>query len=289
MKRFRILHRTYYNFSASVTLGAHALRLRLRENHEQRIEASTLTIEPPAVLRWHRDAEDNSIAVASFSQPAQQLSIENETIVQQLNISPHDFLLEEHAVDWPFRYSPADLAALSPYLEASNAEPCSEQLGQWMTDVVRQPSHGDGTFARLLHLNQRIQAGLSYRVRDEAGVQEPHATLSLGSGSCRDFAALFIRTARHMGLAARFVSGYLRADPSSDRFGATHAWAEVYLPGAGWKGFDPTLAQLAGPDHFAVAVGRAADSLPPVSGSYFGVADARLEVGVWVTELPAHA
>ncbi|HEY1075993.1 MAG TPA: transglutaminase family protein [Fontimonas sp.] len=285
MKRFRILHRTYYNFSAPVTLGTHQLRLRPRESHELRIEASTLAIEPAASLRWLRDAENNSVAIASFSEPAQQLAIESDVIVQQWNVNPYNFLIDEDAAQWPFRYRAAETAALMPYLQAADAQADFQAVSRWLDDSSREAIAE--TFARLQALNEKIRSGLSYRIRDEAGVQSPHDTLSLGSGACRDFAALFIAAARQMGFAARFVSGYLRADAAIDNLGATHAWAEVYLPGAGWKGFDPTLAQLAGPDHFAVAVARTADAVPPISGAYTGNATSRLEVGVWVTELPA--
>ena len=117
-------------------------------------------------------------------------------------------------------------------------------------------------------------------------MQSAADTLSRGSGSCRDFANLFIEAARHLGLSARFVSGYLHTPPSAIDFGATHAWAEVYLPGAGWKGFDPTVGAIAGTTHIAVAVARLPESVPPVAGSFVGPPGANLNVGVWVTELP---
>lgn len=116
-------------------------------------------------------------------------------------------------------------------------------------------------------------------------MQAATATLSRGSGSCRDFAYLFMEAARRLGFASRFVSGYLHAPPSSANYGATHAWPEVYLPGAGWKGFDPTSGEIVGNNHIAVAVARSPESVPPIAGSYLGPPGAILDVGVWITEL----
>jgi len=130
-----------------------------------------------------------------------------------------------------------------------------------------------------------IQQTLTYRVREEPGVQTPTDTLFRGTGSCRDFANLFMAAARYLGFAARFVSGYLHAEPSAFNYGATHAWAEVFLPGAGWKGFDPTLGIIVGTDHIAVAVARQPEAVPPVAGSFVGPPSSNLDVGVWVTEL----
>jgi transglutaminase-like putative cysteine protease len=116
-------------------------------------------------------------------------------------------------------------------------------------------------------------------------VQTPAETLSRSTGSCRDYAYLFMEAARHIGLAARFVSGYLHSPPTDADYGATHAWAEVFLPGAGWTGFDPTIGSLVGSDHIAVAVAKLPESVPPVDGSFVGRAQSSLDVGVWVTEL----
>lgn len=121
-------------------------------------------------------------------------------------------------------------------------------------------------------------------MREEPGVQSARQTLSKGSGSCRDFALLFMEAVRCLGLASRFVSGYLYAPLMADEIGSTHAWAEVYLPGAGWKGFDPTIGKIAGSDHIAVAVARLPESVPPIAGSFIGTAVSSLTVGVWVSQ-----
>lgn len=283
MQRYKILHRTYYNFSAVVRLEPHSLRLRPREGHELRIESSSLNTTPPATLRWHRDVDDNSVAIASFDSPVHQLLIESEVIIQQYDQAPHDFLVADYAVDYPFDYTPEDRVVLLPYMnfaEHTTGSPVTEWVANlWQSGERLQ------TYALLQRLGGCIHKTLSYQIREEPGVQTPEQTLARGTGSCRDFACLFMEAARRLGLASRFVSGYLHAPPSTANFGATHAWAEVYLPGAGWKGFDPTIGDVVGTNHIAVAVARLPDSVPPIAGSFVGPAGASLDVGVWVTEL----
>ena len=283
MQRYKILHRTYYNFTAPVRLEPHVLRLRPRENHELRIESSTLDITPPATLRWHRDVEDNSVAIATFDMPADQLLIESAVIIQHYNEAPLDFLVADYAMNYPFTYTPDDGTVLSPYMNVA-ANETNDALTDWIA-TLWQPTEPIQTYALLQRLCVHIQQKLSYQVREEPGVQTAIDTLSRGTGSCRDFATLFMEAARRLGLAARFVSGYLNAPPSAVDFGATHAWAEVYLPGAGWKGFDPTIGAIVGTDHIAVAVARLPEAVPPIAGSFVGPPGASMNVGVWVTEL----
>lgn len=283
MKRYKILHRTYYNFSTTAQLNPHTLRLRPLESHELRIESSTLEITPPATLRWQRDAENNSIAIASFTLPANQLLIESEVIIQQYNEDPLDFLIDDYATDYPFRYKPEDSITLLPYITFSENSD-SDDLLTWVSNIKHAPAPIQ-TYTLLQRLNDHIHQTLSYQLRNEAGVQTVTETLSRGAGSCRDFAHLFVQATRSMGLAARFVSGYLHAQPSMTNFGSTHAWAEVYLPGAGWIGFDPTVGTIAGTDHIAVAVARLPESVPPIAGSFVGSPDTTLDVGAWVTQL----
>jgi transglutaminase-like putative cysteine protease len=285
MQRYRILHRTLYTYSAAVRLEAHALRLRPREGHELRIESSSLRISPPATLRWHRDAEDNSVAIARFSESASQLQIESELVIQQYHQAPLDFLVDEAAVFYPFRYSSEDQLLLAPYRQEAAAS-SSPLLTAWM-ERLHHPGERIETYALLERISSCIHGTLRYQRREEPGVQTAESTLAWGSGSCRDFATLFLKAARQLGFAARFVSGYLHDPAASAIDGSTHAWAEVYLPGAGWKGFDPTIGSLAGPDHMAVAVARHPESVPPVAGSFVGPAGSALNVGVWVTQLEA--
>ena len=283
MKRYKILHRTYYNFSAAVRLEPHALRLRPRGGHELRIESSTLKITPPATLRWHRDVEDNSVAIATFNSPAHQLSIESEVIIQQYNQAPLDFLVADYATDYPFTYTAEDWVVLSPYINSAE-HTARGRLDEWVANIWQADTRIQ-TYALLQRIGVHISQTLSYQRREEFGVQTIAETLSFGTGSCRDFAYLFMEVARHLGFASRFVSGYLNTPPSTVNFGATHAWAEVYLPGAGWKGFDPSSGEIVGTNHIAVAVTRLPESVSPIAGSFVGSPGASLNVGVWVTEL----
>jgi transglutaminase-like putative cysteine protease len=283
MQRYRILHRTYYNFSGEVQLGPHVLRLRPREDHEVRIESATLAITPTATLRWQRDVEDNSVAIATFEAPASQLAIESEVIIQHFNAAPLDFLVDAQAVDYPFAYSPDDQPVLFPYMDGSRRS-SRDPLLAWVETLWR-PGERIQTYALLQRLCVSIHERVSYQVREEPGVQDAAATLASGTGSCRDMAALFIDATRCLGLAARFVSGYLQAEPSALNYGSTHAWAEVYLPGAGWKGFDPSIGEIVGAQHIPVAVARLPESVPPVAGTYLGPPGTRLSVGVWVSGL----
>jgi transglutaminase-like putative cysteine protease len=285
MQRYKILHRTYYNFTAPVRLGPHTLRLRPRESHELRIESATIRTTPPSSLRWHRDVEDNSVATATFDVATSQLSIESEAIVHHYNQAPLDFLVADEAIQYPLLYRPEDMALLAPYMSISTQTPREgSPLAQWVAGVWR-PGEKIQTYALLQRLASRIMQTLSYQLREEPGVQSATETLSRGAGSCRDSAFLFMEAVRHLGLAARFVSGYLNSPPSALHLGATHAWAEVFLPGAGWKGFHPTIGSVVGTDHIAVAVARLPESVPPVAGSFMGLAQSTLDVGVWVTPL----
>ncbi|GAA5483107.1 transglutaminase family protein [Haloferula sargassicola] len=283
MKRFNIIHRTYYTFAGPVTLGTHELRLRPRENHDLRIESCSLNISPTPEIRWHRDIEDNSVATAEFSTTTLRLAVESEVVIQQFNQRPLDFLVAPHAAYYPFDYTSSSRSQLHPYLNQA-ATVDTTRWSEWL-GTVRKPGQKIQTYTLLEGITHRIHREFRYRTRDEQGVQDPEQTLALGSGSCRDFATLFIATARRLGLAARFVSGYLNAPPSSYDYGATHAWVDVYLPGAGWKGFDPTLGRIAGADHIAVAVAADPESVPPISGSFVGQPGTFMDVGVWVSEI----
>jgi len=283
MQRYKILHRTYYNFSAPVQLGPHALRVRPREDYGLRIESSTLKINPTATVHWHRDVEDNSVAIATFAARASQLLIESEVVIQQYNLTPLDFLVADYATNYPFAYTSEDLAVLSPYMNFIK-HTGEDVLKEWVANQW-QPGDQIQTYALLQSMSSRIHQTFSYRLREEPGVQTAAETLRCGTGSCRDFAFLYMEAARRLGLASRFVSGYLNVRPITADVGATHAWAEVYLPGAGWKGFDPTSGEIAGTNHIAVAVARMPESVPPVSGSFVGAPGASLSVGVWVSEV----
>ena len=282
MQRYKILHRTYYNFSSTVTLGPHFLRLRPREDYELRIESFSLNITPNATLLWHRDAEGNSVATATFDTATQQLVFESELIIQQYNEAPLNFMVADYAVHYPFNYTQDDQVLLSPYMQLPDQD-TQQQIKQW-TQQLWQAGEKIQTYTALQRIASHIFKNFTYKLREEPGVQTAKETLACNTGSCRDFAQLFMDAAKCMGMAARFVTGYLHA-PGLDAAGATHAWAEVYLPGAGWKGFDPTIGAMAGTDHIPVAVARLSKSVPPIEGSFIGEPKSTLDVGGWVSKL----
>lgn len=281
MQRFKIIHRTYYNYTKSINLGKHQLLLRPRENHELRIESFSLNITPKAKVLWHRDVEDNSVAIAEFSTNTQQLFIESEVLIQQYNESPLDFIVSDYAINYPFSYEVNDRNILDSYMTLPD-ENTRIILNNWIFNVYKINEEIQ-TYTLLHKLTSYINKTLTYKIREESGVQTPKETLTLGSGSCRDFAYLFMEAVKCLGLASRFVSGYLYAPLMSAQIGSTHAWAEVYIPGAGWKGFDPTIGDIVGKDHIPVAVSRIPDNISPISGSFTGESSSSLNVGVWVT------
>ncbi|MET0342219.1 MAG: transglutaminase family protein [Polyangiales bacterium] len=266
MRRLRIEHVTEYRFAQPVQLLPHRLMVRPREDHNVRVVSSRLDITPLAQLHWQRDPLDNSIAVARFAGTCSSLRIVSEVDVEHYDETPLDFVLEAYAVQTPFRYAEPELVNLAPFLASSWPADRTAVAG-WLATHGGRGTHE--TLSILSNLNRAIANELRYQVREEAGVQPPALTLSLGSGSCRDFAALFCDACRQLGLASRFVSGYLTSAPGANA-GSTHAWAEVYLPGAGWKGFDPTAGLLTGSDHIAVAYAAHPETVPPVAGSYLG-------------------
>jgi transglutaminase-like putative cysteine protease len=283
VRRLKILHRTYYNFREPVQLKPHRLLLRPREGPGLHIESFSLDITPAAQIRWLRDAYDNSVATAAFDSPTTHLGIVSECTVQQFDETPLDFLVADSAVHYPFNYDPDSAEVLRPYLhEPPRGDP--DALGAWVNRYWH-PGEPVQTYALLARLCVGINQSLTYQIREQPGVQSAVETLGRGVGSCRDFANLFMAAAHSLGLAARFVSGYLNSPFEDGRSGSTHAWAEVYLPGAGWKGFDPTSGEIAGARHIAVAVSRSPESVSPVTGAFLGPAGADLSVGVWVSDL----
>ncbi len=281
MERFKIYHKTRYDFSENVELFPHTFRLRPREGHDLRIESSKLKIFPPAIVRWHRDVEGNSIAIASFKEKSKTLTIESEVLIQKYDLNPLDFVISEHALNYPFQYQVEDNISLSPYL--INTEKLSGNLINW-TNAIWDSHESIQTFALLDRINQRIFKTLMYARREEEGVQSAEWTVASNSGSCRDFASLFMAIAQRLGFAARFVSGYIYPGCSPKVSQSTHAWAEVFIPGAGWKGFDPTFGTVAGAQHIATAVARRPELVPPISGSFYGNTGSTMTVEVWVTE-----
>ncbi|MDR4461005.1 MAG: hypothetical protein MRJ67_10905 [Nitrospirales bacterium] len=197
MQRYKILHRTYYNFSGPVTLGPHYLRLRPREDYALHIESLSLRITPPATLLWHWDVESNSVATATFHVPTNQLAIESEVIIQQFNEAPLNFLVADYALNYPFTYQPDDRIILLPYI--AFPEPNTKtQLPEWIAGFW-QSNEPIQTFTLVQQLGTYINQTLSYRVREEPGVQTVGQTLEYGTGSCRDFALLFMEASTVLG------------------------------------------------------------------------------------------
>jgi transglutaminase-like putative cysteine protease len=267
MHRIRIQHLTEYLFSEPVTLNPHKLLVRPREGHDVRIESSKLIISPAYSIKWQRDVFDNSLAVVSFKEPSDKLTIASEVMIQHFEQAPFDFMLEDYAINYPFNYADSERADLLAYQQLVFLNDQST-INNWLLQFNYL---GMNTFSMLMLLNQTISNQFRYQMREEAGVQPPAYTLEHRSGSCRDYATLLIEACRCLGLASRFVSGYLHAPATEEGHASTHAWVEVYLPGTGWKGFDPTSGEVTSSKHIAVAVARNPEAIPPISGSFLGL------------------
>jgi transglutaminase-like putative cysteine protease len=267
-----IEHTTLYRYRRPVLFGPHRLLLRAIEGHDVQIRQSGLSVQPTARIRWLRDVYDNSVAVASFSEPAPTLSVQSSLVLEQFNANPFDFVLEPQALELPFTHREEEFSDVLPFLQRSH-QGDEAAMRNWVRPFLSAEGRGK-TVEFFLALCRSVPLFFQYVRREEPGVQNPGLTLSQRAGSCRDFALLFMEAARMLGVGARYVSGYLcRSDAegalaaASD---ATHAWAELYLPGAGWKGFDPTCGILAADYHVRVATARTPEQAVPVMGSFVG-------------------
>jgi transglutaminase-like putative cysteine protease len=284
MKRIRIVHKTEYRYHQPVTFGPHRAMMRPREGHDVHIVRGRIDVEPAATVRWLRDIYSNSIAVLTFSDPSPKLSIVGEVDVDlRTDDASIEWLIDPTASEFPFQYAPEEQIELIHYRLPSYPYD-GPTLRQWLLDLYR-PGQIVGTYELLENLNAHIHRSFTYAPRDDAGVQLPCDTLERGSGSCRDFAVLMMEAVRHWGFGARFVTGYIQMNEG--QHGATHAWTEVYIPGAGWRGFDPTNDKLAGSEHVSVAVAREQEKACPLSGTWEGPANAfdRMLVSVEVAAL----
>jgi len=268
MRRLKIRHVTTYQYPNEVTFLPHKLLLRPREGHHVRIRTSLLRISPANQLRWHRDVNDNSVAVVTFKEPGDKLIFSSEVILENRDDTPLDFLIDVRAASFPFKYDTAESNDLLP-LQSLAFPKDTEILLDWIKQFW-QVGETIETYVLLENINQTIAKQIAYKVREEPGVQSPASTLQEKSGSCRDMATLFIEACRHLGLAARFISGYQYIKGLPIDAGATHAWSEIYLPGAGWKGFDSTTGKLVDSSYIPIAVSTHPEAVPPISGAFSG-------------------
>ncbi|MES1256219.1 MAG: transglutaminase family protein [Acidobacteriota bacterium] len=293
--RLRILtvrHTTVYRYSAPVELGEHRMMFRPRENHDLRLVRTQLDITPsPAAFRWLHDVFDNSVAIATFDGPTLGLSFDSTVTLEHRETAPIDYALEAGAETYPFAYPEEDRPDLARALLRHYP---GEEVSRWAAHL-RSPTGSTGTMALLGAMTSRIQEEFTYVRRTAKGVQRPEETLRRRSGSCRDFALFMMEAVRSLGLAARFVSGYIFVPQTEERAtiggGATHAWMQVYLPGAGWVDFDPTNCIVGNRNLIRVAVAWDHGQALPLWGSFIGAASSFLgmDVSVSVTDTPEPA
>ena len=265
-------HRTVYQYDRLVTLSPQVVRLRPAPHVRTTVRSYSLRIEPSNhFVNWQQDAQGNFLCRLTFPEQTRSFVLEVDLVAELSVVNPFDFFLEPEAEEFPFEYPPGLRQELAPYREVSPAGP---QLTAMLASIPRGPAR---TVNFLVDLNRRVQQHVSYVIRMEPGVQASEDTLAWRSGSCRDSSWLLVELLRHLGFAARFVSGYLiqlkpdvkslDGPPGPDEdFTDLHAWAEAYLPGAGWIGLDPTSGLLAGEGHIPLAASPHPDSAAPVSG-----------------------
>jgi transglutaminase-like putative cysteine protease len=279
----KILHTTTYRFNESVRLLPHRLMLRPRESRELRLISSQVTVTPHAVLTWAHDVFGNAIATATFQTTASNLVIASVAELQLDAVAWPVFDIAFSAMSYPFRYSDDDWIDLGALAVPQFAD-AAGGLRNWAQMFVRGAQ--TDTLSLLKNLSIGVSETVRYQSREDEGTQTPAETLSRGWGSCRDFAVLFTEAARLLGFGARIVSGYLYSPDqqslgSSDA-GSTHAWAEVFVPGAGWITFDPTNRSVGGFNLIPVAVARDIRQTIPVSGSFLGTPGTFVEMSVEV-------
>jgi transglutaminase-like putative cysteine protease len=285
MRLLTVRHATTYRYARPVTFGPHRLMLRPRDSHDLRLVGAELTLSPPGNVRWMHDVFGNSVALVDFSSPGSMLKIGSTLKIERWGIEGPAFPIAPEAEFYPFIYSSSDRVDLGRLLEQHDPD-ADGVLARWADSFVT--SRPMRTLDLLTNMNAALKPVVVYAERHEPGTQPPAETLQKKSGACRDFAMVFIEAARYLGFGARFVSGYLY-DPALDKgeateaTAATHAWAEVYLPGAGWIEYDPTDVLIAGDNLIRVAVTRDPSQAIPISGSYTGAASDFVGMTVEVT------
>lgn len=275
MQRLTVDHKTTYRYMNPVSFGDHRMMFRPRDSHDLRLLDATLSISPSAQVRWFHDVFGNSVAVASFSEMADTLKLHSRIVLERYTLNSLEFPIEEYARTIPFSYPASEVPDLGRTIERHYSDP-ERRVTEWTRRFLGGGLGGIDTEMFLTSVTQGIRQEFDYAVRHEPGVQTPLETLQLGSGTCRDYALFMMEAVRSVGLAARFVSGYLY-DPALDGgvgdvtgAGSTHAWVQVYLPGAGWVEFDPTNGSQGGVNLVPIAVAREPEQAVPVAGSFVG-------------------
>ncbi|MCE8438892.1 transglutaminase family protein [Rhodovulum sulfidophilum] len=271
MPSVTILHATDYRYRTEVPLGAHRLMLRPRETRDLSLTSFELEITPEARIDWSNDVAGNAVATAQFDRTTTMLSIRARTRLDLRAPVWPVFPIAAAAASYPFAYSPDDWTDLGALAMPQYADDTG-RLSKWVERFVM--SRPTDTLSLLKDVSNGITALISYQSRETEGTQGPLETLDRGWGSCRDFAVLLAEAVRTLGFGARLVSGYL-FDPDGDRTGSaatgsTHAWVEIFVPGAGWVAFDPTNRAMGSANLIPVAVARRIAQVSPVSGSFHG-------------------
>ena len=285
-----VRHRTVYRYRRPVSFGEHRIMVRPRDSYDQRLIETSLDITPePSALRWMFDVFGNCVAVATFEGRSETLTFDARITLEHTPELAPVFPLAPHAVHYPFGYGAEDMPDLARSIERQWPDPRHE-VDAWARSFI--PAEGRiPTQDLLAAMTRSVRANFTYVARHEKGVQQPLTTLRAKRGSCRDFAVLMMEGVRALGMAARFVSGYLY-NPGNDRArhvggGSTHAWLQVYLPGAGWVEFDPTNGIVGNRDLIRIAVARDPAQAVPLSGTFFGLSsdDLGMSVDVEVADL----
>ncbi|PLX73264.1 MAG: transglutaminase [Azoarcus sp.] len=278
MARLKVSHKTVYRYSEPVAFSEHRFMCRPRDSHDLRLVDTGISINPPAKLRWIHDVFSNSVLIASFEEQASELVFDSSFVAEHYTTTPDVDMIETYAERLPFSYDASEIPDLARCNERQYRDP-EHRVDAWVRNVCADAGT-DRTLDVLIAITHAIKAQFAYESRDEEGTSTPIETLNLGSGSCRDFALFMMEAVRSLGLAARFVSGYLYdesllgAESGMVGGGASHAWVHVYLPGAGWLPFDPTNAIVGGRNLIRVAVVRDPSQAAPLTGSYIGSPDA---------------
>ncbi len=286
MQRLTVEHRTIYRYRRPVKFGEHRLMFRPRESHDLRLLESRLIIRPVAQVHRLLDVFSNSVAIVAFTEAGRELYFESVVVLDRYPYENPGFRIEPFAQTLPFSYPAREVPDLGRTIERHYSDP-DRKLIEWTRQLLASNGKME-TEEFLIGVTHAIKQSFGYEVREEPGAQTPLETLERGTGSCRDYALFMMEAVRSVGLAARFVSGYLY-DAAIDGkasdvtgAGATHAWVQVYLPGAGWVEFDPTNGSYGGTNLIPVAVARDPSHAMPVSGTYEGEPEDFVEMEVAV-------